>query len=139
MIRLDPLLDWYSTLSPDTLVQAVDHYHHNARFKDPFNEVDGVDAIITLFEHMFATTQNPRFIMHDRILQDRQAFVSWTFEFELNNHPYSVRGGSHLKFDDRGLVLEHRDYWDAAEELFQKLPVIGTPVRWLRNRFKVTA
>ena len=34
------------------------------------------------------------------------------------------------------MVIEHRDYWDAVEELLQKLPLIGTPIRWLCRRFK---
>ncbi|MET3106813.1 hypothetical protein AAKU67_002656 [Oxalobacteraceae bacterium GrIS 2.11] len=36
------------------------------------------------------------------------------------------------------MVTDHRDYWDAAEELFQKLPLIGAPIRWLRRQFKVS-
>jgi|GEM_PF-6989012 len=49
----------------------------------------------------------------------------------------SVVGGFHLKFDEQGLIIVHRDYWRAAEELFQKLPVIVAPVRWLRRQFGV--
>ncbi|MGA0584669.1 MAG: nuclear transport factor 2 family protein, partial [Castellaniella sp.] len=32
-----------------------------------------------------------------------------------------------------GLVSFHRDYWDAAEELYEKLPVLGRLMRWLRK------
>jgi len=28
----------------------------------------------------------------------------------------------------------HRDYWDAAGELYAKLPLIGAVMRWLRRR-----
>jgi hypothetical protein len=28
----------------------------------------------------------------------------------------------------------HRDYWDAAEELYEKLPVLGGLMRWLKTR-----
>jgi hypothetical protein len=28
----------------------------------------------------------------------------------------------------------HRDYWDAAEELYEKLPVLGSVMRWLKAR-----
>ena len=27
-----------------------------------------------------------------------------------------------------------RDYWDAAEELYEKLPIVGTLMRWLKRR-----
>jgi hypothetical protein len=32
------------------------------------------------------------------------------------------------------LVTLHRDYWDAAEELYEKLPVVGGAMRWLKKR-----
>jgi len=37
-------------------------------------------------------------------------------------------------FSDAGLVTLHRDYWDAAQELYEKLPVVSSLMRWLRKR-----
>jgi steroid delta-isomerase len=45
-----------------------------------------------------------------------------------------VRGATHLRFNGRGKVVYHRDYWDAAEELYAKLPLLGALMRWLRRR-----
>jgi steroid delta-isomerase len=44
-----------------------------------------------------------------------------------------VRGASHLRFDAAGKVVLHRDYWDAAEELYAKLPLIGCVMRGLQR------
>ncbi|QEI04427.1 nuclear transport factor 2 family protein [Pigmentiphaga aceris] len=135
---LDDLLAWYETLTPDTLDAVPRFYDDHARFKDPFNEVHGHAGIRRIFAHMFETTESPRFVIHERIVQGDQAFVTWTFHFGLRGQAYTVVGGSHLRFGADGRVTEHRDYWDAAEELFQKLPVIGPAVRWLRGRFAVS-
>jgi hypothetical protein len=48
--------------------------------------------------------------------------------------PQVIRGGSHLRLASDGRVEDHRDYWDAAEELYQKLPVLGGLMRWLKKR-----
>ena len=45
-----------------------------------------------------------------------------------------MRGGSHLKLTEAGLIELHRDYWDAAEELYEKLPAVGSLMRWLKKR-----
>jgi hypothetical protein len=37
-------------------------------------------------------------------------------------------------FAPDGRVIRHRDYWDAAQELYEKMPVIGGLMRWLRRR-----
>ena len=38
-----------------------------------------------------------------------------------------------VHFDAQGRVTLHRDYWDTAEELYEKLPVLGRLMRWLRQ------
>ena len=134
--RLDALMDWYSSLTPETLTQLEQFYAAQARFKDPFNDVTGIAAIRGIYQHMFETTEQPRFVIATRILEGDQAFVTWTFEFGLKGKAYVIAGGTHLSFDQDGLVVLHRDYWDAAEELLQKLPVIGVPIRWLRGLFR---
>lgn len=137
MTPLAKLTTWYATLTIDTLPDLHLFYAPMATFKDPFNEVTGIPAIQKIFVHMFDTTDNPRFEFIDTIEQNSQAFVTWHFIFGLHGKEYTVKGGSHLRFDDAGLISEHRDYWDAAEELWQKLPIIGMLVRWLRGKFSV--
>ncbi|MET0268495.1 MAG: nuclear transport factor 2 family protein [Duganella sp.] len=136
MTVLDPLLAWYAGITPQNLGRVGDFYAADARFRDPFNDVQGVAAIENIFRHMFASTEQPRFIIGERIEQGDQAFVTWRFVFILRGTSYQVEGGSHLHFNADGLVAEHRDYWDAAEELLQKLPLVGAPIRWLRRRFR---
>jgi ketosteroid isomerase-like protein len=137
MTNLDDLLHWYEALTPESVRDTARFYHADAHFKDPFNDVRGIAQIEAIFAHMFATTENPRFIIGERIEQAHQAFVTWTFEFTLKGKAYTVIGGSHFVFNAEGQVTVHRDYWDAAEELFQKLPLIGAPIRWLRRQFSV--
>ena len=137
MINHEPLLAWYATLTPDTVARAGEFYAADAQFRDPFNDVRGIVAIEAIFRHMFAHTDQPRFIIGERIAQGEQVFVTWLFVFSLRGKQYQIAGGSHLRFNRDSLVVMHRDYWDAAEELLEKLPLVGAPIRWLRGRFRV--
>ena len=49
-----------------------------------------------------------------------------------------IRGATLVRFDTQGRVTLHRDYWDAAEELYEKLPLLGTLMRWLRKAASAT-
>lgn len=131
------IMDWYATLNPASLNHIARFYADEAKFKDPFNEVCGVEKIRGIFEHMFATTEEPRFVFDEVIEQAHKAFLTWEFHFGLRGKHYIVKGGSMLTFNDQGLITDHRDYWDAAEELWEKLPIVGGLVGWLRRRFKV--
>lgn len=134
--NVQSIINWYTSLSEVSLSRIEDFYDNDAYFKDPFNEVRGAQKIKQIFDHMFRTTENPRFEFKDVIEQGDQVFLSWVFRFGLNHRQYEVFGASHLRLDQTGKIEMHRDYWDPAEELWQKLPLLGGVVRWLRAKFK---
>ncbi|MDE1714197.1 nuclear transport factor 2 family protein (plasmid) [Chromobacterium amazonense] len=131
------LLDWFQTLTPDSLGEIGRYYADDARFKDPFNDVRGGAAIEAVFRHMFKTVDEPRFTVLHALRDGDQAFITWDFDFAYAGRRVNIHGGSHLRFDADGKVMLHRDYWDAAEELFEKIPLLGLPVAWMRKKLRV--
>ncbi len=129
---------FFENLSPADVATLGQVYAPDARFKDPFNEVQGVPATQAIFAHMFRALDEPRFVVTGRVVQGNQCFLTWDFLFAFQRFDkgvtQTVRGASHLVLDGHGLVTLHRDYWDAAEELYEKLPVVGALMRWLRRR-----
>jgi len=135
--QVQRLIEAFERLAPADLPRLNAVYTADARFKDPFNEVQGVAAIAGIFEHMFRTLDAPRFVIRDVIVQDRQVFLSWDFLFRMrryNRAEQCIRGASHLRLAADGRISEHRDYWDAAEELYEKLPLVGGLMRWLKKK-----
>ncbi len=133
--RVLRIIDWFESLTPATLEQLPGFYAEQARFKDPFHAVQGASAIRAVFTHMFQALEQPRFVIHDVIVQGDQCFLTWEFHFQRKRTKgdMTIQGGSHLKLDARGRITLHRDYWDAAEELYAKLPLVGALMRWLRR------
>jgi steroid delta-isomerase len=131
------LVRFYETLSQRTLRAEIGKvYAERARFKDPFNDVQGLAPIAAIFEHMFGQVQDPVFVVTGSVMQGSQAFLTWHFLFVMkrfSSEPQCIRGATHVVFDADGLVIEHRDYWDAAEELYEKLPLLGSLMRWLKR------
>jgi steroid delta-isomerase len=62
----------------------------------------------------------------------------WDFTFRIKKYKpeilQRIRGVSHIRFNAEGKVNYHRDYWDAAEELYEKLPLVGGLMRFLKRR-----
>ena len=129
---------FYEALTPSTLDQLSDHYAQHARFKDPFNDVVGIPAIRAIFQHMFDTLENPRFVVHQASGDAAQGFLTWTLHFHSQTgkqvRAWEIHGATHVQWDADGRVALHRDYWDAAEELYEKLPVLGSLMRFLKRR-----
>jgi ketosteroid isomerase-like protein len=130
------LVAFYADISPNSLPLLDQLYTQDAGFKDPFNEVQGVAAIRGIFEHMFRRLDAPRFVVTRQVVDADEAFLVWDFHFCFRGDrtPRIVRGGSFLRCTNDGRVCEHRDYWDAAEELYEKLPLLGAFMRWLKRR-----
>ncbi len=135
--RAARVVAFFESLSPADVARMAELYTADASFKDPFNEVRGTDAIAGVFKHMFASLIGPRFVVREVIVQGEQCFLTWDFLFRMKrfrSDEQTVRGGSHLVFAPDGRIAMHRDYWDAAEELYEKLPVIGAVMRWLKHK-----
>jgi steroid Delta-isomerase len=135
--RIDALLHFYETLTPDRLRDFSFYYAQDAYFKDPFNEVNRLEAIQEIFARMFLRVTDPRFVISERVGDAGRLFLVWEMRFRMKSWKpqqlQMIRGVSHLRLGDDGKVSYHRDYWDTGEELYAKLPLIGGAVRFLRH------
>jgi ketosteroid isomerase-like protein len=135
------LVGFFETISLADVGQIGAFYTDDADFKDPFNQVRGIPAITAIFAHMFEQVDAPRFVVRETVLEGDAALLVWDFEFAFRKPlpagQQCIRGCSHVRFAPDGRVAWHRDYWDAAEELYEKLPLIGSLMRWLRRRSAV--
>ncbi len=135
---VDRIVQAFETLSPASVARLDAIYVPDAAFKDPFNEVQGLPEIQRIFAHMFEALVQPRFVVTQRLVQGQQCFLCWEFHFAFKQtnigQPQCIFGATHLTLDESGRIATHRDYWDAAEELYEKLPWIGGLMRWLKKR-----
>jgi steroid Delta-isomerase len=134
--NLDKLIHFFESISQENTVDLKQIYTEDVFFKDPFNEVNGIQHVITIFDHMFHQLDQPRFVVTTHVSQGDQAFLTWDFLFKMkrfNRNEQCIRGASHIRFAADGRVCYHRDYWDVAEELYEKLPLIGSVMRGLKK------
>jgi steroid delta-isomerase len=134
--HLNALIEFFDHIALERVHQIAEFYTADAYFKDPFNEVHGIEKITHIFTHMFAQVDGPRFVVTGSVLQDEQAFLTWNFLFRMkrfSTEEQCIRGATHIRFATDGRVEFHRDYWDAAEELYEKLPVLGALMRGLKR------
>ena len=89
---------------------------------------------------MFVQVNEPVFSVSKSIVGDGEAILFWTFHFRFKGmgckEVQSLEGVSHLELNTDGMVTLHRDYWDAAEELYSRLPVIGVLMRGLQKMLR---
>lgn len=139
MVTVSELKQYFETLTLESVGQMERFYTPDAYFRDPFNEVSGLDKVKPIFAHMFEALHEPRFVILEQVLQGDRVVLTWDFTFRIKNYKPEVtqciHGLSLLRLASDGRVAWHRDYWDAAGELYEKLPLIGGLMRWLKRKF----
>jgi hypothetical protein len=136
--RMAAVIQLFEQLKPADVARMGELYTEQAYFRDPFNEVHDLPGVQRVFTHMFSTLEQPRFLVQDALLQDSQGFLTWDFCFRMRGQTLErrIHGSSHLRFAPDGRVAYHRDYWDAAEELYEKLPLLGGLLRWIKRKLR---
>ena len=135
--RFKQITRWFETLTPHTLAQIDSIYSADASFRDPFNNIVGISGITKVYQHMFDTLVAPGFVITHSVVQDHQAFISWDFNFEIRGRSFQIEGCTHFVLDGQGLIAVHRDYWDVAQELYEKIPLLGSLMRFLKRKLAV--
>ena len=129
---------FWEGLTPERLAGIDAVYAPGAYFRDPFNEVRGLGELARIFGHMYDTLEEPRFTIAETILEGDRAVLIWDFDFRVKawrpDVVQRIHGLSVVRFGADGRVTYHRDYWDAAGELYAKLPLVGPLMRFLARK-----
>ncbi len=129
---------YFQSLTRESVTQLPCFYCADARFKDPFNDVTGLASIARIYLHMFDQLHEPRFVITGRWERPGGVILAWDFHFRMKRFDSArtqvIHGVSQLEFDGEGRIRLHRDYWDAAEELYEKLPFLGALMRFLKRQ-----
>ncbi len=133
---------FFEALTPASLKDIDAYYAPDARFKDPFNNVRGTEKIAAVFDDMFKMVGQPESKVTDTAWSAASpdtAYIRWTFDYKVRGKgaPMSVDGMTRVVFAPDGRVAEHIDYWDAAQGMYEHLPLIGGVLRWIRGRIQI--
>lgn len=130
---------FYESLTPKSLERLAGLCAPDVRFRDPFNDVTGLPAYRAILERMFVDLREPRFLVRDRALSGRVAYLRWDFTFSSRKGgaPWSIEGMTEVHFDETGRVAAHLDHWDSGAQFYARLPVLGSLIGLVRKRLAV--
>ena len=144
---LEAYIAFMQTLDAQRLAELPALVTADVEFRDPFNHLRGVHDLEVCLREMLAQVAALRIaVTHvgklDSTNPDGESLwcLRWEFGGELvrlGGRPWAVLGVSEVTLAADGKVRRHVDFWDAAQGLYETLPVIGGLQRWLRRRLAV--
>ncbi len=135
--RAAALATWgtaWEELRPGTVDALLSLAAPDIRFRDPFQDVRGREALRGVLAHMFARVPNPRFTVTDRAFGIEAGYLRWRFVWGAGGEAGRIEGMSELHLGPDGLVTAHLDHWDSGSQLYATLPFLGPIIRLISRR-----
>ena len=129
--------DFYRVFSSEKIrgdVRAL--YREDAYFRDGFREVMGIDAIEKYFVSSTEAFLECTFDIQDVAVHEGNYYFRWVMTLVLKrskDERIQAVGMSHVRFDERGKIVFHQDYWDTGI-IYEKMPILGHIITWIRQR-----
>lgn len=133
---IDRYVAFFETINPETLGELRALCSDDVHFIDPFNDVKGVDRVIHIFEKMYEDVDEPSFWVLQRAEDGSRIFLRWTFtgRAKRSGNTFEIDGVSEIQLNEDGKVILHRDFWDTAQAVYEKVPLLGSLLRVIRRR-----
>jgi limonene-1,2-epoxide hydrolase len=128
----------FNQLHKDNLHRLDEIYTPDVRFRDPVHELQGLPALHDYYRRLYDGVASCQFTFETEVIQGAQGMLVWIMRFQHTRfragETLELRGVSHLQFGDGGRIHHHRDYFDMGEFIYERVPVLGSIIRTIKNR-----
>ncbi|MBD8524547.1 nuclear transport factor 2 family protein [Pseudomarimonas arenosa] len=131
---------FFSDFSGDRIGRLLpETYAEDVYFNDTLKAVRGRQALAHyLAESAAAVEQCTVEILDSAASAEGERWVRWKMMIRFKKLRRGIDtwtiGASHLRFNADGHVVYHQDYWNAADGLFQHIPVVGWMISKIKQR-----
>lgn len=114
-------------------------YAENIYFRDPFKEIHGLADFETYLLRDSASVTQYSINWQDVAKGDGDYYCRWVMTVKLKRDsrhkpPAQTCGISEIRFGADGKVIYEQDYFDAASFLYERLPILGGEIRFIKKR-----
>lgn len=131
---------FFSSFAPDRVQTLLARtYAADIYFNDTLKVVRGLDELSHYLKDSAEAVEDCRVQIHETTrTASGDHLVRWSMMIRFKKLRRGVDtwtiGLSHLRFDAQGLVVYHQDYWNAADGLFQHIPLLGSAIAAIKRR-----
>ena len=106
-------------------------YSKNVKFIDPAQKMIGIESYIKAQEKLVNKCDDIFLFPLNVVIESNIAFVEWKMGLKIMKKEFIYEGISRIIFDNKGKIVEHRDYFDFCSSTFGPIPIAGSFFRWL--------
>ena len=133
---IDSFQQVYANLTATNIRSVNTIYDEQVVFIDPFHEIRGLNALLGYFSELYKNVDSCQFTFGEVYAKDNSAMILWNLVLRhrtlSRNNPIEVSGNTQIRFDDK--IHFHRDYFDAGQMVYESVPMIGTVIKYIKQK-----
>jgi hypothetical protein len=120
----------YNTEGKPDWSHILPYYDDNIYFRDSIQAIHGIEDFKAMTERLTNRSKDLKMNIVNAIMLENIAFIEWEMTIRFKKNPSSVLyGTSRLKVNDKGKIIEQRDYYDLWGDIFDNIPRFGKAYR----------
>ncbi len=112
-------------------------YASDLFFNDTVHTHEQRDTLITYLEKTSKRLDDMSLEILDSRIAGHDLYLRWIMrtDFQAGFREVSAEtiGMTHLRFNQKGKVILHQDFWDSRQGVFEHIPVVGGLIEWIRS------
>jgi limonene-1,2-epoxide hydrolase len=111
------------------------YYDENIYFRDSIQEIKGIDEFKKMTERLTKRSKDLNMKLVKVVQDGNDIFLEWEMTIIYKKYPSSTLYGiSRLTINDKGKIIEQRDYYDLWGDIFDNIPYWGKQYRKFMKR-----
>ena len=113
------------------------YYDDDIIFKDSVQEIRGKEEFTKMTQRLTKRSQDLKMKIVNAVIDKNIVFLEWEMTISYKKYPSSILyGASRLTFNDKGKIIEQRDYYDLWGDIFDNIPHFGKIYRkFMKKKF----
>ncbi len=116
----------YNTDGKPDWSHILPYYDEHILFRDTIQEIRGIKAFKAMTVRLTRRSKDLSMKLLRTVQHEQDIFIEWEMTISYKKYPSSVMYGvSRLSINERGKIIEQRDYYDLWGDIFDNIPTFG--------------
>lgn len=113
----------YNTDGKPDWSHILPYYHEDIYFWDTVQKIHGIAEFKALTERLIARSDNLKMDIKNIAQNENVIFLEWEMSLSFKKYPNSsIFGSSRVTLDEKGKIIEQRDFYDLWGDIFDNIP-----------------
>jgi len=127
----------YNTAGKPDWSHIMPYYDDEVYFRDTIQEIRGIVEFKAMTERLTKRSNDLKMNLLRTVQNGNDFFIEWEMTISFKKYPSSLMfGASRLTINEKGKIIEQRDYYDLWGDIFDNIPRFGKVYRkFMKKKF----